>query len=95
MKRDSEYYLDRLRREHPDIAQRVDDDEITVYAAIRKAGYSRPRTQRVQVSNDATATADRIIEIFGKSYASKLAKELDTCNKLIQRSVDQRTRRPK
>ncbi len=88
MPRDTEYFRQRLERDHPEIAARVAAGEITVHKAAVKAGICKPQAGRVIVSGNEVSTAQRILRQHGQAYADKLARELLAASALIQASVD-------
>ena len=72
-KRGSDYITARIKRDHPDVAQRMERGEFTsVAAAARPAGiYNRPKT--ITASRDKGRLANSLLNVYG----------VDGCQELI------------
>ena len=72
-KRESDYITARIKRDHPDVAQRMERGEFkSVAAAARAAGiYNRPKT--ITASRDKGKLANSLLNVYG----------VDGCQELI------------
>jgi hypothetical protein len=76
--------MNRLDREHPDLAARVRNGELTAAGAAIKAGYRKPR---MALPEDPEAAAKAILRRWGPDSARRLAALLAemaaSCDPLI------------
>lgn len=68
--RGADYQLARLRRDRPDLAERVVRGEMSANAAAIAAGF---REKQVQLGKDPEKAAQAIITVRGLNYARQLA----------------------
>lgn len=72
-KRGSDYITDRIKREHPDVAHRMERGEFkSVAAAARAAGIYNPR-KTITASRDKDRVANSLLKVYG----------IDGCQELI------------
>jgi hypothetical protein len=64
------YFLARLDREHPELAARVRNGELTTASAAIKAGYLKPR---MALPKDPEAAATAILRRWGPDSARRFA----------------------
>jgi len=66
--------LRRLKRDHPDLAERVIAGDISAHAAAISAGFRKP-SLTLQANNPEHA-AERIREVLGADFADQLKEAL-------------------
>jgi len=66
--------LRRLRKDRPDLHQRVMSGDMTTHAAMREAGFRKPSIT-LQANNPSHA-AERIREVLGTDFADQLKEAL-------------------
>jgi hypothetical protein len=66
--------LRRLKRDHPDLAERVIAGDISAHAAAIRAGFRKPSI--TLQPNNATRAAERIREVLGDDFADQLKEAL-------------------
>ena len=69
------YFMARLNREHPDLAARVRNGELTTTSAAIKAGYRKPL---MALPKDREAAAAAILRRWGPDSARRFAVLLTT-----------------
>jgi len=67
------YALRRLKRDRPDLAQKVIDGKLSPHKAAIQAGFRRPI---VQIPLDVEKAAQKLKTVFGKKDLKKLAERL-------------------
>jgi hypothetical protein len=65
----------RLRKDHPELLEKVTSGEISANAGAILAGFRKPTVQ-LQVGSDVNAVADKIRHHFGDEFSNQLAQAL-------------------